>query len=706
MATAAETIQASGPAASVQDQTLLVFARLMEGGQEDEETCRDLDLLTKMLNDDAVAKEADPAHKSICRVIDSDCVDTILCYLDMRQPDIVRGHAALTTSAYMRAAGDVASNNLRAFFLDRVQRRTYDDYIVAFCVASAAFAIVPDLTSEMFLNEGFLSSLGPLMRRQWKSRKVETACLEMLNAACMDGRCREAIQKYCVEWLEEIVEQYTMDMGRRLSEQPGLQGEEGSVSMRQHSEQVQYLAAVILAKLRAVPKPSALTDPSESRVESAVTSIEELSGLFTKMILRNEDHGKQHSIEGLAYASLQPQIKDTIIKDSELLKKLLSVLSNAPPRSPTTYGALSIFQNLTRYRPLLTEEEKKMSQLKAYANAEGKIPGLNPLDDDEHVEARCKAVFDAGITPVLVAHGKHDSAASLGIIVNIILSLTTIKSIRGQLAQQGAVKLLLVAWSNLGESRRDERRSAGQALARILISINPALLFGGTRAHPIDAAIAPLVFILPPDPASDRRDLLPTFESLMALTNLASMEGPEIAQQIIRQAWNHIEEQLLSANHLVSKAAVELVCNLMQSPQGIALYADGSAHANQRLHILLALADAEDEGTRSAAGGALAALTAFEYVVRAIVHRKRGVDVVLGMCVDDNEDLRHRGAVSILNMVSTEGRIGSEARDKIREQGGVEILKDCLKKSRRPEVVQAAAEALKPLTERQIEEIE
>lgn len=250
MATAAETIQASGPAASVQDQTLLVFARLMEGGQEDDETCRDLDLLTKMLNDDAAFQQANKDHKTICALIDSDCVDTILCYLDMRQPEIVRGHAVLTTSAYMRAAGDDGSQKLRAFFLDRVQRRTYDDYIVAFCVAAATFPIVPDLTTEMFLNEGFLSSLGPLMRREWKSRKVETAVLEMLNAACMDGRCREAIQKYCVEWLEEVVEQYATDMGRRLSEEPNLQGEEGSVSMRQHSEQVQYLAAVILAKLR------------------------------------------------------------------------------------------------------------------------------------------------------------------------------------------------------------------------------------------------------------------------------------------------------------------------------------------------------------------------------------------------------------------------------------------------------------------------
>ncbi|EGX94209.1 actin cytoskeleton organization protein (Cro1), putative [Cordyceps militaris CM01] len=704
MATAAETIQASGPAASVQDQTLLVFARLMEGGQEDEETCRDLDLLTKMLDDDAAARAADPAHhRSICRVIDSDCVDTILCYLDMRQPDLVRGHAVLTTSAYMRAAADDASDKLRAFFLDRIQRRTYDDYIVAFCVAAAAFPIVPDLTTEMFLNEGFLSSLGPLIRREWKSRKVETACLEMLNAACMDGRCREAIQKYCVDWLEEIVEQYTMDMGKRLSEDPNLQGEEGSVSMRQHSEQVQYLAAVILAKLRAVPKPSG---PNAPRVESAVTSLFDLAGLFIKMIVRNEDHGKQHAIEGLAYASLQPQIKKVIVSNDLLLKKLLETLSSAPPRSPTTYGALSIFQNLTRYRPPFTEDEKKMSQLQAYANAEGKLPAMDPLDDDEHVEKRCAAVFAAGITPVLVAHGKHDSAAALGIIANILLSLTSIKSIRGQLAQQGAVPLLLIAWNSLKEEQGDARRSAAQALSRILISINPALVFGGTRANPIDAAIAPLISILPTDPASDRRDLLPTFEALMALTNLASMEGDTgIAHQIIRHAWSHIEEQLLASNRLVAKAAVELVCNLTQSPDGIALYADGSAHAAQRLHILLALADAEDEGTRSAAGGALAALTAYEQVVRAVVHRKRGVAVLLGLCVDDSDDLRHRGAASILNMVLAKGVIGSDARDKIREEGGVDILKTCLKKSRRPEVVQAAVQALKPLVEKQLTEV-
>lgn len=246
----AETLQQTGPAATLEDQTLILFARLMEGGREDDETCSDLDHLTRLLNEDAEAQQKSKDHKSICNVIDDDCVDTVVCYLDMRQDQVVRGHAILTTSAYLKAAGQDGSRALSTFFFDRVKRGTYDDYIVAFCVAAQTFPIVPDLTAELFLSEGFLSSLGGLMRRKWKSRKVETACLEMLNAACMNQHCREAIQKYCVDWLEEVVDQEPTEVVRSMNTDPHLQSEGGSISMRRHSEQVQNLAAVILAKLR------------------------------------------------------------------------------------------------------------------------------------------------------------------------------------------------------------------------------------------------------------------------------------------------------------------------------------------------------------------------------------------------------------------------------------------------------------------------
>jgi hypothetical protein len=420
--------------------------------------------------------------------------------------------------------------------------------------------------------------------------------------------------------------------------------------------------------------------------------------MFTNMLIKNPDDGKQNSIEGLAYASLQAKVKEDLAGNSEVLRRLVKALEEAPPKSPLTYGALSIFVNLTRYQPTQSEEEKKMSQLKAYANAAGKLQ-QDPLNDDTHVSERCKRVFEAGITPVLVSHSKNGSIASLSLVISIIYSLSVTASIRGQLAQQGAVRLLVVAWTALPATESVARRTAAQALARILITTNPALVFGGTRPTPQSAAIRPLASIIAPDPNADTRDLLPTFEALMALTNLASTDN-DTRQAIVRTAWADIEEQLLSSNARVSKAAVELICNLVQSPEAVALYADfGNPQTKNRLHILLALADAQDEGTRSGAGGALASLTGYEGVIRGILNRDRGVDVVLGLCSEDTEDLRHRGAFVVYNMVAAEGELGALAREKIKEAGGVEVLMEAAKKSRRSEVVEVTVQALKVLLE-------
>ena len=115
----------------MEDETQLLLARLMEGGREDEETVQDLNHLTKLLNDDFEASRK--GASSITRVIDADCVDTLLCYLDVRQPELVRGHATLTTSAYLKTAGEDGNKKLAEFFNERISRGTYDDYIVAFC---------------------------------------------------------------------------------------------------------------------------------------------------------------------------------------------------------------------------------------------------------------------------------------------------------------------------------------------------------------------------------------------------------------------------------------------------------------------------------------------------------------------------------------------------------------------------------------------
>jgi hypothetical protein len=119
------------------------------------------------------------------------------------------------------------------------------------------------------------------------------------------------------------------------------------------------------------------------------------------------------------------------------------------------------------------------------------------------------------------------------------------------------------------------------------------------------SAIRPLLSLLSPsedDSISDQpRDLLPTFEALLALTNLASTKTPS-RRHHHPLAWPTIEDLLLSNNTLIQRASIELVCNLMLPSASLSLQTALSAPDNaytfcwlwRTLKILL----------RGAAGGA------------------------------------------------------------------------------------------------------
>jgi protein unc-45 len=425
--------------------------------------------------------------------------------------------------------------------------------------------------------------------------------------------------------------------------------------------------------------------------------VEDLAGIFARVLAVQSTTDAQSSIEGLAYASLQPKVKENLAADPSFLKNLVQALRNSPAKSASTYGALTTLVNLTSYLPILSEEQKRMAQLKAYANASKPYHEQDLLNDDEHVAKRCYAVFEAGVMPVLVTHSQHGSAASLNLVVSIVFALSRNKKLRGQIAQQGGVKLLLHVYPLLPESDIQARRTTAHALAQILISTNPMHVFGGSNPLSITSSIRPLLNLLTDDPDTEHRDFLPVFESLLALTNLASTDD-SARNHIIRLGWASITELLLSNVTMVMRATVELICNLMQSSEGVAKFADGSKQASHMMHILLALSDAPDFATRRAAGGALASLTEWDAAVNAILERDRGVKLLLGLCTEDEEELRHRGAVCILNVVNMPGKVGEWGRKKVKEEGGVEALKECLKKSKSQEVLELAVEALKRLT--------
>ncbi|KAI9670428.1 MAG: hypothetical protein M1829_004751 [Trizodia sp. TS-e1964] len=590
--------------------------------------------------------------------------NSVLSSLDYSLPSLIRSQATIITAKYLETSQEKGQKVLQNFIISHTSQPDDRNLALTFSVAASVFPILPSVAAELLLRDGFLPALIPLLKSS-KSGKVSKAALNMLNAACVDQACREAIQENCFEWL-----QITANSNGQ-AENPGL-------------------AAVIIAKLKsgnvAVGKPEAENDKDT----------DQLVQKFKRMLNDGESTNIQSSIEGLAYTSIQPRIKENLANDKPVLERLISLLYSLPSKSPSTFGALNLISNLASYLPSLTEEQKRLSQLKAYANASKQKFETDPLETDDRVTARCKKLLEAGIVPLFVAISKEVSSAAQTIIFKVVLCLSKNQKHRGQLAQQGAVRLLLSAHGANELLGAEALRTASHALARILISVNPALVFGSSAATPISSAVRPLLSLLEADESAEQRDLLAIFESLLALTNLASTDD-STRKLILRMAWPKIQELLLANNTMIQRATVELVCNLMASPEGVAKFADGGLQASNRLHILLALADVDDYETRRAAGGALAMLTEWDQAVDAVVRRERGVSILLGLCQEEEEDLRHRGIACVRNIVCAPGAVGVSGVERVKSNGGVDVLKALLKASRNPAVLELCVEALKKL---------
>lgn len=584
-------------------------------------------------------------------------LEQLLVLTDITLPLDLRSHATLAVAKFVETSEELALSMIGKFVAARLGADGDDDLRLVFSMAAAIFPLVPQVASQLFLAGGFVEGLVEML--QARPVEVEAAALEMLSCACVEKTCRTAIATHCSPYLESLLR----------SNSPG-----------------KSTAAIVLAKVKyGTAEPGKAGEQQE---------MDELAGVFKEFMLKGDTESMDSSVEGLAYTSLKGSVKSTLIKDPKVVKGLINTLQSAAGKPTVMFGALTVVANLTAYPPTLTEEQQKVAQLKNYAEAKGgSKPGLEPEDAEDRVTARCKALIDANLIPALVTCSKKITPNAIFIISNILLSLSKHQKHRGTIASQGAVRLCLQFFSSTsGDSELDRtiKQTSAHALARILVSVNPSHVF--SSALTISTPVRPLFTLF--DNFEDRTDLLPVFETLLALTNLASAED-SVRQLIIRMGWTKIEELLLSQNAMIQRATVELICNLMASPQGVALYADGSKAADNRLHILLALADSEDFATRRAAGGALAMLTEWDMACKALVERESGVKVVLELVAEESEEMRHRGVVILRNLVFCEGGWAK----KVKEEGAEEVLTRVLRETRQPDILQVGVEALKVLRE-------
>ena len=624
-----------------------------------------------------LAADAPVLHK----LMDEPTVDTILSALDYRNAVEIKSQATLAIAKYLEASESKGQAALTKYVTSRVAQQKNSDLILAFSAAAAVFPVVPAMASTLFLVEGFVSSLIALLEKKAKSEKVEHAALEMLAAACIDSACREAISKHCRAWLQHI-----MKTGK--SEQSGP-------------------AAVILAKLSG---PGGQQSTNETQ---AVDSVDDLVPRLQKMFNDGSSADKKGSIEGLAYASIRPQVKAKLSTDKAFLLSLVETLRQSQDGSPVIFGCLNILNNLTRYPPNLSEEQKRMTQLKAYANAAGNKSKSSaepdPLDREAAVTARCKAVLDAGVVPALFIVRKHFSPASIALVFSILLSLSWPQSHRGKVAQQGAIKMLLHLYTKITGSDAESAKAhhiAAHAIARILTSVDPKLVFPRSGLPNATSAVRPLISLLAEDPlvaSEGPRDLLPTFEALLALANMLVdvHEDPtgSCGDLIARLVHPALDDLILSDNVRVRRAATQLVPNLVQHPAGLDLFEDGSDAAVRRLHILLALSGSDDLETRKAAGGALAVLCGYEACVKSMLKQERGVKLLLDMLDDSDDEMVYRGLYAVAGAVVTDGDTGKAVKTKMKDLGLEDKLEVLVETSESPQNSEMAATALNAFNE-------
>src|SRR5690606_12112440 len=102
---------------------------------------------------------------------------------------------------------------------------------------------------------------------------------------------------------------------------------------------------------------------------------------------------------------------------------------------------------------------------------------------------RCDSLVRSGVVPALCLKNPSESSAAL--IANTFLALARNQKNRGKIAQQGAIGQLLHVYE-VSNSHRT-KYTAAHALARILISLDPSLAFGGRISEL--SAIPPLVLL-------------------------------------------------------------------------------------------------------------------------------------------------------------------------------------------------------------------
>ncbi|KAI3628671.1 SHE4 [Malassezia furfur] len=360
----------------------------------------------------------------------------------------------------------------------------------------------------------------------------------------------------------------------------------------------QYTCVQLFARLRATAvHASSAADPGLLAFDAAAAA-------------------RADALEGMYYLVRLPALRDVLCNDRPLLEALARLLLVQQPasgtlqRSSVAFVIVSLLNTACAYAAPRTDEQRRIEALRRSA-ARGAAPAPEPPVAPADAARRARAVVEAGCVPPLVALALRTSSAVDSelrrTLSALLLSLVTEQNtpLRGRLLQLGVgravVALCKDAYAACAERAANADVSALQALAKLCISTDPALLFRQDGATEQGVQYVAALFFVP------QGTLLQLFEAAMALTNLASV-SPALAGAVARAPPRAPRDAEHSTHDepMVRRALIELLCNLVQDE---ATFAEWSGEAEDTAHGATPVAEGgefSEEPVRRDEGGAVA----------------------------------------------------------------------------------------------------
>ncbi|KAJ3020206.1 hypothetical protein HKX48_001151 [Thoreauomyces humboldtii] len=476
---------------------------------------------------------------------------------------------------------------------------------------SAVMQANDEYGSAIFAVPGLLESVVDCVESDAPSTQL--ALLEVLSNACTQKTNRDLVSAHCMSFLNDMAKSRDV----RLSS----------------------AASVTLTKLVA-----SNTDLSQTVDVNAMASVDAFIAVLADTKVDTQSHLR--AMEGLAYLSIQPRVKDHLTSHPTFLPTSVRYMQSD---RGLAFGFLTVLASITGFRRKLSQEEEQVKNLRKMAKDTSVTDDPDAeLDTDARVMVRGIKVVQHGCVPAmfaLVKKGENASPRIQDLVAQILCSLATNRKLHSVLVQQGAARGLVELARSTDQSTASEEgaRLAAHAIAKIAITVNPNHAFQSNLAADL---VRPLLSLLTTQhtssssssttplakPSQPVTNQLAQFEALMALTNLGSMND-DIRARIVHAGGIRAFEELLFADHdMVRRAAAEAICNMMFDPTVFAAYAGDATAVAQvgasagAFKILLALADAEDFATRRAAAGAIAILSSSPTACRRIVAETFGAN--------------------------------------------------------------------------------